>query len=808
MRNMNNETVENGNSHLASSQEESQPLVGLLQIALRHRWIILLATGISLAAAFGYVLKATPIYSSLSRLYVEQEGPKIINDNEGVMTRSGNYLYTQGELIRSTPIVADMADEPDIRYLRTFANVDNIVAYVKKRMKITVGRRDDIITVSFDSPYPSEAARLVNALVDSYIRYHSTRKRTTASEVLSILQKEKTKRDKELSDKFAEMLEFTSKNGIVSFDTKGGNVVIERLSRLSSALTDAQLMALNAKADFEAVKSMADEPSKVRQFALASTGASVGVFADDRESQLHSELRNCESEYSNATYHCTEDHPSVQAIKVKIDRIKQELDDQARGFADAYVEVMRLRWLAATEREDELQVSFDAQREASQELGVRAAEYSALQSELNRAERICEILDNRIKELNVTEDVGALNISILEVARPADAPCRPQKARILSLALMLGLIFGCGLAFLREWLDYRLRSAEEISAVLGIPVLGVVPTISRSRRIVFSRWQEAWLKLRGSCVATFRRVRSRAGSLLSWRKVPAEKPSLLAGAAAARDKRTIALCGASTVGKEAPWVRPSAVSGDKVSVEQQRIVSYGQIVHQKPKSVVAEAYRTIRTAVFFGSPKEKAKIILVTSPEPGDGKSTLASNLAIAMAQAGQKTLVVDADFRRPMQNRIFEVNERKGLSGVLVGRQVIETALQSGPLPGLDILACGPEVPNPSELLNSDAFGETLKTLSKQYDRVIIDSPPVGPVADAQILAAFCDAVVLVLRAEKSTRRHSRQARDSLLGVGAHILGAVVNDVRHKHGKYGYYSAYAYYDSYGYYGKGQKKTG
>jgi len=90
----------------------------------------------------------------------------------------------------------------------------------------------------------------------------------------------------------------------------------------------------------------------------------------------------------------------------------------------------------------------------------------------------------------------------------------------------------------------------------------------------------------------------------------------------------------------------------------------------------------------------------------------------------------------------------------------------------------------------------------------VIIDSPPVGPVADAQILAAFCDAVLLVLRAEKSTRRHSRQARDSLLGVGAHILGAVVNDVRHKHGKYGYYSAYAYYDSYGYYGKRQKKTG
>lgn len=119
--------------------------------------------------------------------------------------------------------------------------------------------------------------------------------------------------------------------------------------------------------------------------------------------------------------------------------------------------------------------------------------------------------------------------------------------------------------------------------------------------------------------------------------------------------------------------------------------------------------------------------------------------------------------------------------------------------------MACGPDVPNPSELLNSDFFKDTLEKLTEKYDRIIIDSPPVGPVADSQILAAVCDITLLILRAEKSTRRQAQHARDSLLSVGAQLLGAVVNDVQQKRGQYGYYSSYG---NYGYYGKREKKTG
>lgn len=813
---MDNSTIENFGPQLRPAEDDGLPQEGLLHMALCHRWLILSITMLFLSAAFLYLLKTTQIYTSTARLYVEQSGPKIIDEYEGLMTRSGNYLYTQGELMKSTPIVAGAVDDDQMERFRTFSDVDNITAYVKRNLGVSVGRKDDIIAVSFDSPYPAEAAQIVNGVVSSYVKYHSSRKRNTASEVLQILQKEKLKRDKELSEKFTEMLEFTRENGVVSFDNKGGNVVFEKLSKLAGALTESQLATINARADFEAAKTLASEPAKIKQFAAASASAGVRIVVDDRETQLKSELRRTEMELDNARYHCTEDHPSVQAIHSKIGHINQELKEQAEEFADAYIEVMRLRWMAANEKEDELQTSFDDQYREAKLLGIKSVEYSMLQSELTRTERICEILDDRIKELNVTEDVGALNISILEAARPSDWPSKPQKARIMAIALVLGLVFGCGLGLLREWLDYRLRSSEEVSAVLGIPVLGVVPAMPNGQRAIVARGQNLWRKLKGvglksAGVELCKRVGGVVASVLSKRKPPPPKQGVLEGAMAYRAARVSKFCGMSESQARALVIHTAAPVKHKLTPDRMSIIARGQRVHLQPKSVAAEAYRTIRTAVFFGAPEGEAKTIHITSPNPGDGKSTTVSNLAITMAQAGQKTLVIDADFRRPMQHKIFDIDVKRGLSGIIAGRHSVEQAIQAGPVGGLDILTCGPEVPNPAEILNSDAFAKILRGLSEQYDRILIDSPPVGPVADTQILAAICDVVILVLKIQTSTRRHCRQMRDSLASVGAHMLGAIVNDVPQKRGRYGYGYGYGHYGGYGhysYYGKTEKKTG
>jgi capsular exopolysaccharide synthesis family protein len=223
-------------------------------------------------------------------------------------------------------------------------------------------------------------------------------------------------------------------------------------------------------------------------------------------------------------------------------------------------------------------------------------------------------------------------------------------------------------------------------------------------------------------------------------------------------------------------------------------LAQGRKVDLEPASDVAETYRTIRTAVFFGTPDRESRTILVTSPAPGDGKSTFASNLAIAMAQTGKRILLVDCDFRRPMQHRIFEARPGVGLSTVLAGHEALDRAIQATGIAGLDILPAGPVPGNPSEILNSQSFNEVLEELSVRYEHVVVDSPAVMAVADARILAAMCSVTILVLRAQSTTRKTAMHARRALQSVGAAILGVVVNDVprgRDRHGDYGGYSGY-----------------
>jgi capsular exopolysaccharide synthesis family protein len=216
----------------------------------------------------------------------------------------------------------------------------------------------------------------------------------------------------------------------------------------------------------------------------------------------------------------------------------------------------------------------------------------------------------------------------------------------------------------------------------------------------------------------------------------------------------------------------------------------GQIVHNDPFSEASESYRTLRTALQYGLP-QSTKTLLITSPAPGDGKSTLVSNLAIALAQANKRVLVIDADFRAPMQHRLFGLKDRRGMATVLGGADTLDQAIQRTEIEGLDLLPCGPIPHNPAEMLNDPAFAEHLNDLADRYDLVLLDSPPVTAVTDARIIAASADATLLVIRPEVSTRRHAEQARDGLRGVGARLIGVAINGVGHA-GQFGAASGYA----------------
>jgi capsular exopolysaccharide synthesis family protein len=196
--------------------------------------------------------------------------------------------------------------------------------------------------------------------------------------------------------------------------------------------------------------------------------------------------------------------------------------------------------------------------------------------------------------------------------------------------------------------------------------------------------------------------------------------------------------------------------------------------------------------------------MLITSPAAGEGKSTLVSNLAIALANAGQKTLILDADFRKPTQHVIFGLDpHERCLSHVFTGTMTLAAAVQPSGIEGLHVLTGGFGISNPAEVLNSQHFAHLLTCLTEVYDRIVIDAPPVTVVTDAQILGALCDGTVLVLRADKSARRVALHAIDALQSVGARLLGVVVNEVSKSGHRYGYY-----YDRYHRYYSSRAKRG
>lgn len=208
----------------------------------------------------------------------------------------------------------------------------------------------------------------------------------------------------------------------------------------------------------------------------------------------------------------------------------------------------------------------------------------------------------------------------------------------------------------------------------------------------------------------------------------------------------------------------------------------GRRVLLDPGSDAAEAYRSLRTAIQFSAP-DGLKTLLVASPNSGDGKTTLVTNLGIAMAQAGKRVCIVDADLRKPTIHDVFSLKTTLGLSTLLAGRSTLENTIQHASVTGLDVLPCGPVPANPAEVLNSQEFGNVLETLADRYDIVLLDSPPVQSAADARVIAASTDATLIVLTAQSAQRRSTESTRDALQGVGARVIGLVVNDVPRRGG-------------------------
>ncbi|MEK4251416.1 CpsD/CapB family tyrosine-protein kinase [Paenibacillus sp. FSL W7-1287] len=200
-----------------------------------------------------------------------------------------------------------------------------------------------------------------------------------------------------------------------------------------------------------------------------------------------------------------------------------------------------------------------------------------------------------------------------------------------------------------------------------------------------------------------------------------------------------------------------------------------------PKSPISEAYRTLRTNISFSAVDEDLRVIMVTSAGPGEGKSTTVANLAATYAQSDKRTVLIELDLRKPTVHKTFKLSNRLGISHVLTKQASLDEVIQDTNIPNLSAITAGLIPPNPSELVGSKALGSILEQLKEQFDQIIIDTPPVLALTDAQLISTHCDGVVLVAEAGKVKRSALLDAKERLQIVKAKIVGVVLNNAKRK---------------------------
>ena len=426
-----------------------------------------------------------------------------------------------------------------------------------------------------------------------------------------------------------------------------------------------------------------------------------------------------------------ERHPEVQKLNAQLESTRAAIAQELKNVKNgAEIELANVNHQLGG-----LTSLYEGARKEAMELNLKELEYSRLHRSKENTEKLFSLVLERSTESGLSKMAPFNNARVLDRPLKPQAPVFPRPGTNLAVGLTIGLLLGLAGATAREMADRTVRNSEDIELELGLPVLGSLPDVTRD----------------GSA--------ANLGYYYGRRR--------------ARQKERAAAADAGAEGGKSE--RPEL------------------LVHTHPKSVAAEAARAIRTNLMFMSPDNPYRCLLVTSAGPAEGKTTVAASIAIAIAQTGQSVCLVDCDLRKPRIHSVFGERNDKGVTSALLQPEELPAIILETPIPNLRILRAGPTPPNPSDLMHSEAFGRLLQELRTQFDRVVIDSPPIGLVTDGVILSTRVDATVLVVRALNTRRDAAKRAMRSLRDVGANCAGFVLNAVAPT-GRYYYHSYYAAY--------------
>jgi capsular exopolysaccharide synthesis family protein len=410
------------------------------------------------------------------------------------------------------------------------------------------------------------------------------------------------------------------------------------------------------------------------------------------------------------------------------------IQGQLEAARKALEEKLKGEYLVTLRDEQSLKAALQQSKGEAVQQNQDAIQYGILKQEVDTAKSLYNDFLQKTSQAKVQVAQQHNNLRLIQPARVPKSPLGPSRFRTIMLGLLLSMGAGVGLAYFLEYLDNTIKTVEDVGRYVRLPALGVIPSIAANS----------------------------AGK----------------GVNAKRGRRLIA-------------------DGDSARTNGESMDPLNRMMVFDNLSSAAEAYRAVRTSILLSAASRPPKIILVTSGQPGEGKTTTVVNTAVSLTQLGASVLLIDCDLRKPMIHKLFGIDHAQGLSTYLSRDVRIERVVHNAQIPNLSLLPCGPIPPNPSELISSEKMKNLLQIMSERYDHILIDSPPLMNVSDSVILASMVDGVILVVHGGKSPRAVAQRARQDLVNVGAKIFGVVLNNVDlRREGYEGYYYSRYYSES------------
>jgi capsular exopolysaccharide synthesis family protein len=760
-----------------SDGSSEMSLFGLWGLMRRRKGLILFGLVLGLGLAALYFFQTAPQYESQVQILVMQKDANlpargVESDEFGSGSRSEELLSTHIEIFQSPRIIKDAIEKYQLKSVVSPPRSDgqaappNPIAIVKANLTVTKGGEGQakvarVLKATFRGPSPDGCAQVLRGLVASYQDFLGQTFQETSSEAVKLITQAKEELRDDLAKLETEYQEFRKNAPLFWEGNRGVNFQQENVRQFEGALVDIRLRRADVTARLEVIQDVLQgkgpqELAEVEKLAL------IGGYDVERLSLMLTAARG--NETSDAFL--AEQPVRAQKAQTEFNTLLSLLLEERRLLADYgpdHPEVKKVRNQIET-----AQVYVEAKGASDVQQAVAAFKPSdLLQAEISMLRHDLEELDKREKRLLELAGEASNSAKSLVESEIRDEILR---ADLMRKRQLFDAIVGRlnEISLIKDFGGY----VTEVIAPVEVPVRPVAPIpllvmgIGAVLGLLFGSGLAYVVDIADRTFRNPEEVRH-ALQLPLMGNVPSI-PTGKRGAVAARN-------------------------GEADGTIASTVVAY-----HRPRSREAEAFRGLRTALYFATCRSGQKVIQITSPNPEDGKTTVTANLAVSLAQSGKRVLVVDGDLRHPSQHRVFGLLPKRGVSNVIVGEIPWADAIQDVGVENLALLPCGPSPPNPSELLASAAFEHLLQTVRDQYDYVLVDSPPLLAVSDPSVIAPRVDGVLLTIRITKNGAPPAIHARRMLAGLGARVIGVVIDGFR-KDRHYGQYGSYGAPYGYGY---------